>query len=206
MGDEYVYWGISTSITSMINLLEQTGSALTLARPRLSARNGGSASLTVGGEVPVITSSIGGQSVTYKDYGIILDIEPKMDMNQNITAAVSVSVSQLDLANAVDGQPAFKKRETKNDIKLKPGETLALSGLITREQQVAYSGIKWLSQIPILGHLFKSKSFTSGETELVILVTPHVVNDPAEGINQDLVERADELVEEFKKRSAELME
>ncbi len=205
-GNEFFYFGINTSLVSMINLLEQTGAAITLSQPRLSARSGGNSTLTVGGEVPVVTSSVSGQSVSYKDYGIILGVEPKLDMYNNIVARVSVSVSQLDLANAVDGQPAFKKRYTENDIRLKPGETLALSGLITREEQLAYSGLKWLSDIPVFGHLFKSKSFNKGETELVILITPQIIDDLTLGENKQLVNRAQELVDSFEKTVDELME
>ena len=203
---EFAYFGINTSLVSMINMLEQTGSAITLAEPRLSARSGGEAGLTVGGEVPVVTSSTSGQTVTYKEYGIIMGIEPQLDIYNNIVARVSVSVSQLDLANAVDGQPAFKKRLTVNDIRLKPGETLALSGLITREEQIAYSGLKWLSDIPILGALFKSKSFVKGETELVILITPTVVEDLSKGVNDALVKRAKAMIVNFNDASDALKE
>tara|TARA_B100000780_G_scaffold32093_1_gene20263 strand:+ start:1001 stop:2392 length:1392 start_codon:yes stop_codon:yes gene_type:complete len=203
---EFGYFGINTSLLSLISMLKQTGSAITLAEPRLSARSGGKAALTVGGEVPVVTSSTAGQSVTYKDYGIILGIEPTLDIYNNIIARVSVSVSQLDLANAVDGQPAFKKRFTENDVTLKPGETLALSGLITREEQIAYSGLKWLSDIPVLGELFKSKSFVEGETELVILVTPTVIEDLSKGANDTLVKRSREMVSDFNDASDALRE
>tara|TARA_B100000768_G_scaffold181528_1_gene204917 strand:- start:5580 stop:6944 length:1365 start_codon:yes stop_codon:yes gene_type:complete len=203
---EYTNFGIGASLLSVVNMLEQTGSAITLAEPRLSSRSGGTAALTVGGEVPVVTSSIGGQSVTYKDYGIMLGIEPTLDIYNNVIARVSVSVSQLDLANAVDGQPAFKKRFTENDVVLKPGETLALSGLITREEQVAYSGLKWLSDIPILGKLFGSKSFIEGETELIILVTPTVIEDLSKGMNDRLVKRSKEMVSDFNKASDALKE
>ena len=205
-GREYSLFGIQSGLISVINMLEQTGSAITLAEPRLSSRSGGMAALTVGGEVPVVTSSTSGQSVTYKDYGIILGIEPTLDIYNNIIARVSVSVSQLDLANAVDGQPAFKKRFTENDVVLKPGETLALSGLITREEQVAYSGLKWLSDIPILGGLFRSKSFVEGKTELVILVTPTVIEDLSKGLNDRLVKRSKEMVSDFNKASDALKE
>ena len=203
---EFAYFGINTSLVSIINMLEQTGSAITLAEPRLSSRSGGTAGLTVGGEVPVVTSSTSGQTVTYKEYGIIMSIEPKLDIYNNIVARVSVSVSQLDLANAVDGQPAFKKRFTVNDVRLKPGETLALSGLITREEQIAYSGLKWLSDIPVLGELFKSKSFVEGETELVILITPKVIEDLSKGVNADLVKRSKEMVTNFNESSDALRE
>src|SRR5690606_7446482 len=188
-------FGIATNITSRINILEQTGSALVLASPRLSARSGGTATLTVGGEVPVVTSSISGSSVEYKDYGVLLGIEPNLDLYGNITARIKVSISQLDLAQAVGGQPAFKKRATENDVKLRPGETLVLSGLITREEQMTYSDVKWLAKIPVLGWLFRSKSFSSGETEMVIFITPRVMENLAEGDNREMLDRADAMVE-----------
>lgn len=192
-----VYWGIATEITSMIDLLEQTGAALVLASPRLSARSGGTSDLTVGGEVPVVTSSINGSSVEYKDYGIMLGIEPKLDLYNNITARVAVSISQLDLANAVEDQPAFKKRSTENDIKLKPGETLVLSGLLTKEEQITYNNVKWLADIPVLGNLFKSKSFTSGTTEMVIFITPRIMDDLDAGANKEEMDRAAKMVTDY---------
>lgn len=209
LGDSYIYetgtrgvlFGIASEITSMIDLLEQTGSAIVLSSPRLSARSGGTAGLTVGGEVPVITSSLSGSSVEYKEYGVILNLLPKLDLYGNISAKVDVSISQLDLAQAVDGQPAFKKRATSNDIRLRPGETLVLSGLITREEQATLNKVKWLADIPILGKLFQSKSFTGGETEMVIFLTPHVMDDLSTGQNQEMLKR----VEEYKKEHEEYM-
>ncbi len=194
-GTRGVLFGMVSDITSVIDLLEQTGSGIVLASPRLSARSGGKADLTVGGEVPVITTSISGSSVEYKDYGVILGIEPVLDAYGNIIAHVSVAISQLDLAQAVDGQPAFKKRSTENDVKLKPGETLVLSGLITREEQSTYKKVKWLADIPILGHLFKSKSFAGGETEMVIFITPHVMGDLNSGVNKAVLDRVETLIE-----------
>lgn len=198
-GARGVLFGIASDITSMIDLLEQTGSALVLSKPRLSARSGGEAALTVGGEVPVITSSLSGSSVEYKEYGVILNILPKLDLYENISARVEVSISQLDLAQAVDGQPAFKKRSTSNDIKLQPGDTLVLSGLITREEQATVSKVKWLADIPILGELFKSKSFSGGETEMVIFLTPHVLTDLKSGPNKEVLDRVDDYVTEHEK-------
>ncbi len=194
------YFGIATELTSIIDLLEDSGAAITLANPRLTARSGGKADLTVGGEVPVVTSSSNGSSVEYKEYGIILNLEPTLDTYNNITANVGVAISQLDLANAVGGQPAFKKRATSNEVKLKPGETLALSGLLTREEQESTSKVKWLGDIPILGRLFRSDNFTSGETEMVIFITPTVMTNLDGGINQAEIRRAAELVDTFDNR------
>jgi pilus assembly protein CpaC len=195
-----VYFGIATELTSIIDLLEESGAALTLANPRLSARSGGKSDLTVGGEVPVVTSSSNGSSVEYKDYGVILDIEPTLDMYNNITANIGVAISQLDLANAVGGQPAFKKRATTNSVKLQPGETLVLSGLLTREEQESTSKVKWLGDLPVIGRLFRSDSFIAGETEMVIFITPTVMTDLSTGSNQAELAKAAELIDTFENR------
>jgi len=194
------YFGIATELTSIIDLLEESGAALTLANPRLSARSGGKSDLTVGGEVPVVTSSSNGSSVEYKEYGILLDLAPTLDTYNNITANIGVAISQLDLANAVGGQPAFKKRATTNEVKLKPGETLVLSGLLTREEQESTSKVKWLGDIPILGRLFRSDSFIAGETEMVIFITPTVMDKLDEGVNQLEINKAANMIEQFDNR------
>ncbi len=194
------YFGIATEIASVIDLLEESGAALTLANPRLSARSGGKSDLTVGGEVPVVTSSSNGSTVEYKDYGVILDLEPSLDTYNNITAKVGVSISQIDVANSVGGQPAFKKRATSNEVKLMPGETLVLSGLLTREEQEATSQVKWLGDIPILGALFRSQNFISGETEMVIFITPTIMGKLDQGINKEQLDHAAALVEKFENR------
>ena len=156
--------------------------------------------MTVGGEVPVVTSSANGSSVEYKEYGIILNLSPTLDTYNNITAYVSVSISQLDLANAVGGQPAFKKRATSNEVTLKPGETLVLSGLLTREDQESVSQVKWLGDIPVLGRLFRSDNYIAGETEMVIFITPTVMDKLDEGINKVEIAKAAELIEVFDNR------
>ena len=200
----YTYWGIGTKVSSLINLLEANGAAITLANPRLSSRSGGTAKLTVGGEIPVVTSSVSGQSVTYKSYGILLEVEPTIDLENNISAKVAIEVSQVDLSNSVGDQPAFATRKSENHVRLAPGETLALAGIISRDEQMAYTGVKWLSRIPVLGNLFRSKSFEEGESELVILISPTSITDTGVGINDELVNRAEELVDEFEERKKKL--
>ncbi|MFT5575170.1 MAG: pilus assembly protein CpaC [Bermanella sp.] len=191
------YWGLVSEITSRINFLERNGSALTLASPRLSTRSGGKAKLTVGGQVPVVSSSSNGTTVEYKDFGIMLEISPALDPYGNLLASVSTEVSQLDKANQVQDFPAFRTRHTDNDVAMKPGETLVLAGLITREEQSSYEGIKWLKDIPILGKLFESKSYKGGKTELVVFITPTVMEDLASGVNRKELDRGRQLMGEF---------
>lgn len=193
------YWGITTALTSRINLLEKNGSALTLASPRLSARSGGLAELTVGGQVPVVTSSINGPSVEYKEFGIMLNISPQIYGSDRIAAKVMAEISQLDKANQVGEYPAFKTRRTDNEVQLRVGETLVLSGLVSREDQRTYEGLMWLKDIPILGPFFRNKSFKGGQTELVIFITPELMTGIGSNVNQREVERATRMTERFDK-------
>lgn len=195
-----VFFGIASEITSRINFMQKSGAAIVLASPRLSARSGGTAELTVGGQVPVVTSTINGPSVEYKDFGVLLQIQPVLDPYGNIVARVSTEISQLDKANEVQGYPAFRTRRTDNDIKLRDAETLVLSGLITREDQYSYDKVKYLGDLPVIGQLFRSKSFKGGSTELVIFITPRVMESAQDQLNREEVSRAAAMVEDFEKR------
>ena len=193
------YWGIASELTSRINLLERSGSALTLASPRLSARSGGKAELTVGGEVPVVTSSISGPSVEYKDFGILLNIEPKLYGTDQISTTVKAEISQLDKANQIGEYPAFKTRRTENDVQLRVGETLVLSGLVTEDSQTSREGIAFLKDLPVVGSLFSNKSFKGNRTELVIFITPRLLTQAADSPNTEELKRQESMLERYRK-------
>ncbi len=192
------YWGIASELTSRINLLEKNGSALTLASPRLSARSGGKAQLTVGGEVPVVTSSISGPSVEYKDFGILLNIEPKLYGSDQVATKVQAEISQLDKANQVGEYPAFKTRRTENDVQLRVGETLVLSGLVTEDSQTSREGLVWLKDLPVIGTLFHNKSFKGNRTELVIFITPRLLTEAPDSVSAQELKRQDKMIERYR--------
>ncbi len=193
----HAYWGVASELTSRINLLEKNGSALTLASPRLSARSGGKAELTVGGEVPVVTSSISGPSVDYKDFGILLNIEPKLYGKDQVATKVKAEISQLDKANQVGEYPAFKTRRTENDVQLRIGETLVLSGLVTEDSQTSTEGIVWLKNLPFIGSLFRNKSYKGNRTELVIFITPRLLTDAPDSPNAKEAEREERMMQRY---------
>jgi len=197
-GDEgaYTFFGIATEITSRLNFLVSTGNALLLATPRLSARSGGEAEFLAGGQVPVITSSINGTSVEYKDFGIKLALTPFADSSGNITARVSTEVSSLDEANSVEEVPGFRTRTTATDVNMRDGETLVISGLMNSELSNTVTGVKWLMDIPVLGKLFQSKRFQSDQSELVIFVTPSIITADHE-INRAEAQRREDMITRF---------
>lgn len=196
-------WGIATEITSRINLLEKDGAAITLASPRLSARSGGTAQLTVGGQMPVVTSSISGPSVEYKDYGIMLNIEPKVYGNEQVATKISAEISQVDAANQVSGYPAFKTRRTENDVQLRLGETLVLSGLISSDNAYSNEGIPFLRELPVVGRMFGSDSNTEKRTELVIFITPRLLTTAPDSINAAELQRGEDMLERYRQMAGD---
>jgi len=193
----YAYFGIATEILSRLNYLVSSGNAFTLASPRLSARSGGEAEFLAGGQVPVVTSNVNGTTVDYKDFGISLKISPEADSLGNITAKVATEVSSIDQANAVQGIPGFKTRSTSTEVTMKDGETLVISGLVNSEMADSENKVKFLGDIPILGNLFKSKFFQGKKTELVIFVTPSIVDVDHELNKRESMLR-DDMVNRFK--------
>ena len=189
--------GIVTEIVSRINLLVQTGDAIILAEPRLSARSGGKAEFLAGGEIPVVTQGgLGSTNVEFKEFGIILKINPIVDDENNVMATVNTEVSAVDASLSVGGVPAFLTRKTTTDVSMRDGETLVLSGLVDRSLGESIDKFPILGDIPVLGALFRSTSWQNDLSELVIFVTPTVF-DAKSQFNQDAVRRRIDLIEQF---------
>ncbi len=175
------YFGISTSLTSAINLLKTNGDAKLLAEPTLSAISGGSAKFLAGGDIPIpVTGNNGQISVIFRDFGIGLEIQPIVDDAGYIQTEVNVEVSAIDNSISVLGIPGFSKREATTQMQGESGQTIVLAGLFSQEESKAIDRLPGLGDIPIIGELFKSRGFRNDESELVVLVTPRVVNNREE--------------------------
>lgn len=196
-----MYLGLATSITSRINLAVNNGDAGILAAPELATRSGGEAKFLAGGQVPLITSSnLGSPSVSYKDFGIRLNVTPVVDENNLIQAKLETEISAIDPSTSISAGgtsvPGFSTRSTSSDINLKSGQTIVLSGLVNQDLSNAVTKFPWLGDVPILGNFFKSKEFRAGRTDLVMFVTPTVV-DPASTSNQQRLEKGKQMREKF---------
>ena len=175
-----------TALSNTIKALVHTGLARVLAEPRLVTRSGKSASSLVGGQVPILTSSTTGlssgvvtTSIQFKDFGVSLNITPTVsDDEQLITTEIKAEVSSIDATNAINIGgvlvPGFKVRRTQTEIVTGTDESIFIAGLLQQEDTNDVDAVPGLGAVPVLGQLFKSSEFKSGETELVIAVTPHV--------------------------------
>ncbi|AZD31327.1 type II and III secretion system protein family protein [Pseudomonas chlororaphis] len=169
------------NVLGLINALEGSGFAYTLARPSLVALSGQSASFLAGGEVPIPVPSSGSDSITiqYKEFGIRLTLTPTIVANDRIALKVAPEVSELDFNNGITvngiSVPALVVRRTDTSISLADGESFVISGLISTTNTTAVSKFPGLGEIPILGAFFRDSSIRREEKELLMIVTPHLV-------------------------------
>jgi pilus assembly protein CpaC len=165
--------GMANQITSMINFLEQNGDSWTLAEPRLSTVNGGKSKVRVGGEVPIpVTTGLGQVAVTYKEYGVILEIEPLVDANGNIRSKITTEVSKPDGSTGSGNFIGFITNRTETDVSLTEGESLVISGLLLNNGSRADQNVPGLHKIPLFGGLFSNRNFNNERTEMLVIVTP----------------------------------
>jgi pilus assembly protein CpaC len=167
---------LNLGLNGELNLLQQDGRASILAEPQLSTRSGYKASFLAGGEFPYSVATINGVTVQFKPYGIKLDIEPKVGRDGVIRAVIESEVSSIDSSVSTTGGPALLTRKTKTEFNVHAGETIVLSGLLQRNTSTDIDKVPLLGDLPVLGALFRSKRFQNKETELVVFVTPTLVD------------------------------
>jgi pilus assembly protein CpaC len=177
LGSSNHYLAFTTVIDSMINLLVNNGDARLLAEPTLTCIDGGQADFLVGGEVPIpVQNQDGALNVIFKQFGIILKVEPQANDAGLIRTKVNVEVSSVDKAISVLGIPGFATRKTNTEMNVQSGRTMVIAGLFSSEDAKTVAKVPGLGQLPILGELFKSRQVRRGQTELVVLVTPGLID------------------------------
>jgi pilus assembly protein CpaC len=166
--------------TGFIDALKEDGLIKILAEPTLISMSGQEASFLAGGEFPVPQAGgLGTTSVFYKKFGVELSFTPTVLSENKISIKVHPSVSELDFTNAVFLEgfvvPGLNKREAVTMVELADGQSFAIAGLLQESVRDIVQKFPLLGDIPILGALFRSRAFQKRETELIIIVTPHLV-------------------------------
>ncbi|NCT83544.1 MAG: hypothetical protein GXC94_10395 [Comamonadaceae bacterium] len=187
----------TSSTNALLNALAAASKARILANPSILARNGETASIQVGQDVPIITQQQqatngtgvpgGGssanvlQTIQYRNAGVILNVKPVIHAGGRIDLDVSQEVSAvISTDTGVQTTPTFSSRKLTTKLSVADGTTVLLGGLMREDNTVSDSGIPMLKDIPGVGHLFKSSTDRRIRTELVVLVTPYVINDEFE--------------------------
>jgi pilus assembly protein CpaC len=167
-------------IDAIINALEQRDVARRLAEPNLVALSGDTASFLAGGEFPFpVSSSLGQVTIEFKRFGVGLAFTPTVLSSGTINLKIEPEVSQLDPTNIIQVNgttiPSLIVRRANTTVELRDGQSFAIGGLLQNNFEAQQKQLPWLGSVPVLGALFRSALYQKKETDLVIIVTPHIV-------------------------------
>jgi pilus assembly protein CpaC len=170
----------TTDTAGVLRALERDGFIRTLAEPNLTAISGEAAKFLAGGEFPIVTSSNDGDvSIEYKPFGVGLGFTPVVLSHGRISLKLNAEVSDISSDNSltINGLsiPAFEVRRAETTVELPSGGSMAMAGLIRESTKQAINGIPGAKNLPVLGALFRSRDYASKRSELVIIVTPYIV-------------------------------
>jgi general secretion pathway protein D len=173
--------GDAGALSAAINLLQKQGRTKTLANPKIRVRNLEKANIKIGERVPIVTTTnangVVSESVSYQDVGLILKVEPRISLNDEVSVKVNLEVSNiLSKETTKTGLVAYAlgTRNAETLMTAKNGETQILAGLVKRSETSDMVGLPGLSGLPVVGQLFGSKATSDEKTEIVLLITPHI--------------------------------
>ncbi len=189
-GFSYSFTG--TTIKMILDMLGSVTRVEVLSSPQIMVRNNETANLQVGDQIPIISqqaiSTVGGSapivnSVQYQQTGVILKVTPRVNQGGMVLLDVSQEVSDVTqtTSSGIDS-PTIEQRKINSSVAVKDGETIALGGLITTKKTRSRSGIPILQAIPLLGTIFRSTNNEADRTELMVLITPHVIENPEKAL------------------------
>lgn len=170
----------ATQLTSVINALGNESVARVLAEPNLSVLSGETADFLVGGEIPILTSSSNGSSVSYKEVGIKMLVAAKVENSHKVRLTLSQEVSNVDSNNISKTNelllPAIKSRKSRTTLELADGESFVLAGLLSESEKEVLKKVPYIGDIPVLGAFFRSTASQRERTELVVVATVNLVH------------------------------
>jgi pilus assembly protein CpaC len=182
-------FGSTPSVTATLRAMEKAGVVRTLAEPNLTAISGEAATFLAGGEFPVpsgVTCTMGvcTPSVTFKKFGILLNFTPVVMSEGRISLKVMSEVSEVSSDNSITisglAVPSIKTRRVESTLEIPSGGSMAMAGLIQEQTKQAINGLPGMSQLPVLGTLFRSRDYINRQSELMVMVTPYVVRAVAQ--------------------------
>ena len=201
-GSPYIFSN-KGNVDILMNILATNSNAKILSAPHILVRDEQPASIQVGSQVPIRSSSgqqtgttVTFEQVQYRDTGIILTVTPHIAENDFVTLDIKQEVSNAEeTTTAKIDSPTFSTRKAETSLMIKSGHSISLGGIIEHKDEKSVSKIPLLGDIPFLGNLFKSTSIKSKRTELIMLITPYIANN---------AEEADILTNTFQKKLKEL--
>ncbi|MEM7074506.1 MAG: type II and III secretion system protein family protein [Pseudomonadota bacterium] len=170
----------STEVGILIEALEEKGVVRTLAEPNLTALSGQEASFLAGGEFPIpVAQDNDTTTIEFKPFGVELNFTPRVTDENTVNLEVAAAVSSVDPTNSIvtDGLqiPAFRRRDANTTVVMRDGQSFAIAGLLQDDFRDTARQVPWLGDVPVLGTLFRSADYQREQSELVIIISVHLV-------------------------------
>ncbi|HKK85370.1 MAG TPA: type II and III secretion system protein family protein [Roseovarius sp.] len=170
----------SVEIGILLQALETKGFVRTLAEPNLTALSGQEATFLAGGEYPIpVAQDNNSTTIEFKPFGVELNFVPRVVDDDVINLELAAAVSSIDTTNSITANgfniDAFRRRDTSTTVSLRDGQSFAIAGLLQDDFRDSNGQVPWLGDVPILGALFRSADYARSQTELVIIVSAHLV-------------------------------
>ena len=160
---------------------ESQGQLKTISRPRVTTLDNKEAKIEQGESIPFETTSASGTATTFVDANLSLTVTPHITPDGSVLMNIKASRNSIGTFRTSGGQPSINKKEATTDVLVKDGETTVIGGIVITDRNDTDKGIPYLKDIPVLGWLFKSKSTTDSQTELLIFITPKIMKEKAVG-------------------------
>ena len=169
--------GGAANLNLRLSAAENSGTIKTISSPRVVTTDNNDASISQGVSIPFSQTSAAGVSTTFVEARLELRVNPHVTQEGSIQMRINATNNQPNpQLTGANGQPSISRREARTEVLVKDGETTVIGGIYTRRNSEAWNEVPVLSKIPILGWLFKKKAVTDDRTELLIFVTPRIVN------------------------------
>ena len=176
--------GANAVLEAQLQALETTSQGKIISSPKVTTMDNVKATIKQGEEVPYITiDKDGNRSITFKEAVLRLDVKPKITPDDTISMEIKATNDFADYTKAatLSGNPPINKSEVESKIVVQDGDTIVIGGILKTSDQIGTAGVPWLSQIPVLGWLFKTESITKTRKQLMVFITPKIIKSDAMG-------------------------
>ena len=175
LGVSFSAGGLQLSV--LLEALESNGMVRTLAEPNLTALSGATATFLAGGEYPIPTESeSGGTTITFRPFGVNMSFTPTVVNDGIINLAIDAEISSIGEVLVGTTSPSLNTRSAATTVEMRDGDSFAIAGLLQDDFRNSVGQVPWLGDLPVLGALFRSASYQRSQSELVIIVTAHLVS------------------------------
>jgi len=216
IGIRYSIVELGGRVSAAIHAAATRGRLKVVSSPHILASNNKEAKIQIGSSQPILTSTYSGTTgvtgaagviegtIEYKDIGIILTVTPRVSDGGLVTMEISIEDSTVDTTSLgnLTSVPVFGKRTAKTVLSITEGQAIVIGGLIQDSKNVNKSGIPLLSRIPLLGALFGTQQYVTGKTELILLMTPHIITDQLQSdtVTREFREKVEGIKKELEKK------